>query len=92
LPASAEERMKEHREVTELRVGETRMGPTAAGPHVSARKGIPLLLLPEGLLFEVDASMLLGSESRAALRGLAGGMVRKTLRSLSRLWLSQWEY
>jgi hypothetical protein len=57
------------------------------------RRGIPLLLLPDGLLLDVDASMLLSSEEPVdPPPGPAGTAGKRILAKLAEVWLSQWEW
>jgi len=83
--------MKEHRQWLGPR-GKTAIEPPPQGSPAPPPEGIPLLLLPERVLFEVDASMLLRSVfSPDEEPGSAKG-VRKIGSLLVRLWLRQWEF
>ena len=60
--------------------------------RAAQRPGIPLLLLPEGLIFEVDAAMLMcdGFPAEPVL-DLPEGRVKRIATRLARAWLEQWE-
>jgi hypothetical protein len=89
--------MKEHRQWLGPRAGKTAVEPPPQGSSAPPPEGIPLLLLPERVLFEVDASMLFGSlsspdEESGSVRGPGEGPARKIGSLLVRLWLRQWEF
>jgi hypothetical protein len=58
----------------------------------AARKGIPLLLLPEGVILEVDMAMLQSDVFPAEpVLDLPEGMAKRIATRLGRAWLSQWD-
>jgi hypothetical protein len=85
--------MKEQRHRVGSRTeGSAALLPPEAG-RSAPRRGIPLLLLPEGVMLEVDLAMLLSDVFPAEpVLDLPEGRVTKVATRLGRAWLQQWEY
>jgi hypothetical protein len=85
--------MKEQRRWLGMKESRTMMPRPPEHAAVAPPEGIPLLMLPEGVLFCVDASMLLGSLAPPDdIPDLAAGGVRRICSALIRLWLRSWEF
>jgi hypothetical protein len=84
--------MKEHRRRVGAKEGKTAIAPPAERASAAAPQGIPLLLLPEGVLFDVDASMLLTMPPPDANPDRAEGPMRRIGSTLIRLWFRPWEF
>lgn len=85
--------MRDHRRREEGRRGETLISPPVDWDPDPFGPGIPLLLVPEGIRFEVSASLLVGPLSAKEDDPLASGAVLKRIWSrLGHSWMRPWEY
>jgi hypothetical protein len=85
--------MKEQRRRLGAKGSKTAIARPPERPPVASYGGIQLLMLPERVLFDVDASMLLGGLSPPdAIADLPTGSVKRIGSRLIRLWLRSWEF
>ena len=85
--------MRDHRRREEGRRGETLISPPFDWDADPFGVEIPLLLVPEGIVFEVSASLLVGPLSvQADDPPPSGAVLKRICTRLGRSWMRSWEY
>jgi hypothetical protein len=84
--------MKVHRHRMGIPAGTTAVAPAWKKLPSASSDGIPLLLLPERVVFQVDASLLMAMDPLPDDHPAPGeGVVRRMVATMARLCVRPWE-